>query len=304
MKLKIISLSIISLPISLNFCNDFPPIQLPNGRVVQLPNKSEFKPLPGAPTFIFNNQQILNTYEKREVQTHISKSQPPPIIINTPAQQPVTKQPESAVSDPKNQTIKTSQSSLQGLISWIKELPNNVFTLKTGAFLAGTAAVGYTILWIKFLHYTALAKKSNGWGSLQEHVPPQHLISIPLLNLAEGLIEEIKKKYIAVSLTESIPLFTLEVEEEIEELQSFLTFYEWLDYFKLSFFFPNKKKLVTRAKLKIQRLMIFNEALTQWVNANSARLIKNIEIPRSPFIFSFESTQDETDVMELPAYEE
>jgi hypothetical protein len=50
--------------------------------------------------------------------------------------------------------------------------------------------------------------------------------------------------------------------------------------------------------------MIFNEALTQWVNANSARLIKNIEIPRSPFIFSFESTQDETDVMELPAYEE
>jgi hypothetical protein len=272
-------------------------------RVIKLPKKEEYKQLPpnNSPFFVITNSntQTVNTYDsKKEVQTHIVH-QPPPLVMHQPNPDPAY----NAQSTVRSQKESENNYIASG-ISWLKDVPQKLFTLQTGAFVLGTAACAYGLLWIKLLKVRSEVKKNNGWGSFQEHIPPHHLQALPILSLAEGLLEEIKKKYQPVNAANIMPAllsFNKDVDKELEALTAFLSLCDWLTYLKLSFIFPDQKKLISQAQLKIQRLHLFKEALNQWVETHSARLMKSKTIESKPLTFSFES-REETDEIELEIY--
>lgn len=271
---------------------------------ITLPKVEDYKPLPpGTNLNIFNNntQSVHVTETRREVQTHITQ---PPVIINPIPPVLPTEPPYFLL----NKSIKQGKGYINNCTAWVKDWKNNILSLKTGAFVVGIFALTYGVLWTKFLKHSYNAKKNNTWGALQEHVPPHLLSSLPSLKLAQGLIEEIKKKYPPTNPTNLMPsllAFNKDVDKELEELTAFLAFHEWLDFFKLSIAFPNQKRLITRAKLKIQRLNIFKDAMEQWTNTHSARLIQNKAIPcaQDEQLDLEIETNYESDVTVLPSYE-
>ncbi len=245
-------------------------------RIITLPPLEDYKPLPAGQVFFSitnNNSQHISTVEsKREVQTHIT---PPPIVINTtpPPEKPTLHSEPLQNTSPKTKTASTNYSA--SFLTFFKDFPSTITTWKAGAVLAGTVVALYGFLWIPYLRHTFNAKKNTGWGAFQEHISLYHLSSLPVLTLADGLLEEIKKRYPLTDATNLMPslfLFNKDVEEEFEALTNFLAFYERLSDYKLALFFPGQKKLVSQAKLRIQRLSLFKEAISQWLHTH---LVKN-----------------------------
>lgn len=275
---------------SMSFCN-FP-------TSVPIPPQEAYKQFPPGAFFTINNTQNLTTHETRREVTIT----PAPVIVQpTPPSQPQT-----IVQHTSSET--KSENYLVQAVSWITNWKNNV-TLKAGALVAGTVALAYGFLCTKLFLRTAKAQKKNGWGSFQEHISPQQLTAIPLLKLAEGLVEEIIKKYPPTNpnvLMPSLLAFNKDLELELEELTSFIELRKQLESLKITLFFPAQKKLITQVQTKIQRLHIFKEALSEWITEHTTRLMRNKAIPKNNEVasLSFELTTDahESAVIEVPLY--
>lgn len=257
-------------------------------------HNNNFQPLPPGAYFSITNSQNFNMEEtKRELHVQVEQ---PPYIVQQKVLQPSNNPPYYNASE---QTLRKEPSgglkaydSFSYYASSFDYKTPQIFTVKNILYAAGILACGYGILWIKLLHHSHNAKKSNGWGSFQEHIPPTHLSTIAPLVLADGIIEEIKSRYPLPNpsnLMPSLLLFNKDVDQELEELTAFVAFYSWLEKSKLALLFPDQKKLVAKAQTKIQRLHILRDALSEWINTHVTRLIRNQSVPRQEVTINFAS---------------
>lgn len=256
-------------------------------RNITIPPHPEFKLVPAGTMLYFNNTNTNTNIQsskdsRREVKTHIQQPPPPPppAIIVAPKTQPTIVEPSTPI-DQKPTAYIQSHTTLNAS-SWV---PNwkDFLTFKTGAFVIGAVACGYGAVWIKFLRHAAYAQKADTWGAFQEHVPSFHLGSLEPLILAEALIDEIKRRYPPANpanLMPSLLSFNRDIEQESEKLAAFIAFDEWLSFLKLSILFPNQKKLIARAKARIERITIFKDAIAQWISVHTTRLVRNKIVPR------------------------
>lgn len=275
---------------------DLDPDKFP--RIITLPPQSEYQPGQPGPIFYIKNTNVqqLTTSDSEVKKTHI---QLPP---NPPEHVPHTQSSYTAPSYQESQPqIHTKYFDFQQLFiknnQWLTSW-KNIFSWQTGAFITAACTSLYTILLIKLVRHQSYVKRTDGWASFQEHVPPAHLSSLDSDTLANGLIEEIKRRYPPTNSSNIMPSllsFSTDVQQEIEALHAFIAFSEWLSFFKLSLVLPLQKKLIARAKTKIERLTIFKEALSQWINNHVTRLARTT-------IASYNHSEDKDEQELLDAY--
>ncbi len=257
-----------------------------------LPTPNEYKQLSGdSPIFIFNNtntQKVRIVESTEELQTNVT---PPPLIIHaksvpsiTPDMQEV--QPSSNPQQNKMaapQATHSFHSQESTVLNWSSVIPGNLFNLKSGALVVGTiTAAFYGYIYFRLYRLSSLVQNNEGWGSFKQEVPPHHLRAIPIHDLAEGLIEEIQRKY-AMHRTNVVPsllAFNNDIEKELHDLEYYLSWCQWLSKYNIIYIFPNQKNLMIQAECKVQRLRIFKEAITYWIEIHAANLVKyDKEIP-------------------------
>lgn len=248
---------------------------------------------PGGFSITNSNSQNFNLEETRREVT--ISSQHPAVVIHTPHQQPQqpyqpqytqrnehTNQPSYVVQHDHSRLQQETRDYFRPYYTKIKEIPS-LFTAKNCLIALGAVACGYGVIYALLMHHVKNAQKSTGWGSFQEHIPPADLNSIDPLALADGIIEEIKARYPLINpanLMPSILLFNKDIEEELDELNNFINFYAGIITYKLITLFPNQEKLMAKALIKIQRLHIVHDAITEWINTHVTRLMRNEFIPR------------------------
>lgn len=267
--------------------------------IAEKPSQPEgFQPVPPGAFFSFTNNNSQNLEETRRTTT-VKVTRHPKFINNQPPsapEQPYYHQPHTHYNN-KKQFNYEKEEYVTSYYTTMKNIPS-LFSLKSGLIALGALGCGYALLYIRLVQLSNKAKRTNGWGSFQEHIPPTDLNSLASLALADGIIEEIKLRYPLINpanLMPSLLLFNKDIEEELEELTTYISFCMWLTTYKLTQFFPNQEKLIIRAQQKIQRLHILQDSIAEWINEHVTRLMCNQPIPRqNTLIKRTQSTPDES----------
>lgn len=269
-----------------------------SGALVASNNQDGYQQVPPGTIFSITNNNSQNLEETTRT-THVTVNRSPKVTTKVPVHTYDPKpQPhyyhqstrETYYDKPKYN--RESQEYFSSYYEKFKEAPS-FFTFKNGLITLAIVGCCYVALYGRLLQLSNNAKKTNGWGSFQEHIPPSDLNSLEPLALADGIIEEIKLRYPLINPTNLMPsllLFNKDIEQELEELNTFINFYVWLTTYKLSALFPNQEKLVIKAQQKIQRLHILQDAITEWINKHVTRLMRNQPVPKQNNLTKRKST--------------
>jgi hypothetical protein len=247
-------------------------------------NPEGYQQFPPGTFFSITNNNSQN-FEETTRKTKVQVNRPPKIINNIPSGNypaPYSYHQPNHDSNEKPHYHHETQEYFASYYAKMKEVPT-LFTLKNGLIVLGIVGCCYAALYMRLIHLVHKAKRTNGWGSFQEHIPPSDLNTLEPLALADGVIEEIKLRYPLINpsnLMPSLLLFNKDVEEELDELTTFINLYTWITTYKMSVLFPNQEKLIMRVTQKIQRLHILQDAITEWINKHVIRLVRNKPIPR------------------------
>lgn len=157
----------------------------------------------------------------------------------------------------------TAQNSLKG--SFLTRFFN--FAGRGTYIMSGIALTYGTILAKLFYGAYALANNQT-WSSWRKDVPLAALSNVEQ-QVAQELFSTIQTHYANAPTSACFlsPLvhFINDVDAELVQLHSFVKIHAWIEYLKLSSFFPKQEDEQRTALEKIKRLEFIKQALINWV---------------------------------------
>jgi hypothetical protein len=127
----------------------------------------------------------------------------------------------------------------------------------------------YSYIWFQLLYYAYQVLKTDTWSCWQSSMPNDMLKILPEQELGKKLVMAAQEKYQKAATLHDLltPLvsFLRDVENEVKNLEAFITLHSWLDTLRLSWFFPAQKKLLSIAQEKCDRLYFIKSVFIRWV---------------------------------------